>query len=102
MLIRMTYSQECITVSSMGISMGAKFKNVSGGNFVVPELAGYVVADDAECDLMDDGLPVFYDNFDAAKYVFETAGCSVKDGIDASDLQLIDLTEPPAEDDLLA
>ena len=70
----------------------AKFKNVGAVGFPVLELAGHIVEPGAECDLLDPELPAHYEDFDAARYVFETSGCSVHDGIAAGELVLVQLS----------
>ena len=43
-----------------------KIKNISGGDYSVGEIGGHLLADAEEVDLMNDALPVFYDDYATA------------------------------------
>ena len=72
-----------------------KIKNVSGSDYVIEELGGHVLADQAELDLLDTALPSFYGSYrDAERCLFESPNCSLCQDIDAGNLQVVENRKP--------
>jgi len=72
-----------------------RIKNVSGEDYAVAELGGLVVAPQAEIDLLDDTLPVFYDDWEVARrLVTEPNEAQLYQDILLGEIEVVELREP--------
>jgi len=74
-----------------------RIKNVTGSDYVVAELNGHILADQAELDLLDTALPLFYSVFrDAERSAFECPNAQLTKDI-VSGAILVTLRQPPRQ-----
>lgn len=72
-----------------------KIKNVSGADYVIEELGGHVLADQAEVDLLDSELPISYGSYrDAERGASECAEAKLCQDITAGKLEVTQNQKP--------
>jgi hypothetical protein len=75
--------------------MSVVIKNISDEPYSVEELGGISLSSGESLDLMDDGLPSFYDNWWAANYLVTVENQSkLWADIQAGKIELVSSTEP--------
>lgn len=73
-------------------------KNSSDNEYAVAELGDIIVIPDATIDLMDEALPVFYDNYNAASGLVTVANQSqLWTDIQEGTIEVVELV-PPKQD----
>jgi hypothetical protein len=73
-----------------------RIKNVSGAEYEVVELGGFILADQEEVDLLDATLATHYDEYHAAfQLVTALSTAQLYQDIQAGKVALLETTPPP-------
>ena len=72
-----------------------QIKNVSGAPYAVEELDGHVLQDQETVDLLDDSVPVHYDDHTSAnRLVTELDSAKLRQDIQSGDIEVVLNTAP--------